>query len=127
MVGDLNALYRREPALWRGDYDGDGFQWIDCGDHANSVLSFLRHDRETGGHVLVVLNLTPVPHRCYRIGLPREGFWAEVLNTDAAAYGGGDLGNAGGVAAQDYTVHNCRWSAEFILPPLGVCVFRREG
>jgi 1,4-alpha-glucan branching enzyme len=124
MLSDINALYRAEPALWRGDYEADGFWWVDCGDHANSVLSFIRHDRETGGHMLVAMNLTPAPRPFYRIGLPKPGRWAEVFNSDAGVYGGSDQGNAGGVLAQDYAVHNQRYSAEFNLPPMSVSVFK---
>ena len=123
-VSDLNALYQTEPALWRGDYDGDGFWWVDCSDHPNSVLSFVRHDRESGGHVLAVFNLTPNPLRDYRVGLPLPGRWIEVLNSDATLYGGSNLGNAGGVTAEAYAVQNQPHSALFTLPPLGVAVFR---
>jgi len=117
-VSDLNAFYRSEPALWRGDYETDGFWWVDCGDHANSVLSFIRHDSSTGRYVLVLLNLTPNPLREYRVGLPVAGLWSEVLNSDAALYGGSNLGNA-----EDFSVHHQRYSARFTLPPLSVSVF----
>ena len=123
-VADLNAVYLATPALWRGDYDHDGFWWVDCGDHANSVLSFIRHDRETGGHALVVLNLTPNPLRNYRVGLPLPGVWREVLNSDADIYGGSNQGNLGGVQAQEYNVHNQPFSAEFTLPPMSAIVFQ---
>ncbi len=126
-VSDLNHVYRSEPALWRGDYEADGFQWIDNGDHANSVLSFIRSDRESGGCVLVVLNLTPTLHRNYRVGLPRPGRWVELLNSDATLYGGGNQGNAGGVVAAPVSCHGQPQSAEFVLPPLSVCAFRAEG
>lgn len=126
-VSDLNHAYRSEPALWRGDYEADGFQWIDNGDHANSVLSFIRSDRESGGCVLVVLNLTPTLHRNYRVGLPRPGRWVELLNSDATLYGGGNQGNAGGVVAAPVSCHGQPQSAEFVLPPLSVCAFRAEG
>jgi 1,4-alpha-glucan branching enzyme len=122
-VSDLNAFYRSEPALWRGDYETDGFWWVDCGDHANSVLSFIRHDSSTDRYVLVLLNLTPNPLREYRVGLPVAGLWREVLNSDSALYGGSNLGNAGGVHAEDFSVHNQRYSARFTLPPLSVGVF----
>jgi len=125
-LSDLNALYQSEPALWRGDYDEGGFWWIDCSDHANSVLSFIRHDRETGNHLLAVLNLTPNPLHNYRVGLPLPGCWQEMLNSDSSVYGGGDLGNLGGVTAEDYAVQNQRYSALFTLPPLSVSVFRRQ-
>ncbi len=125
LVSDLNALYRQEPALWRGDYEADGFMWVDCSDAANSVLSFLRHDRDSGSHLLVVLNLTPKPHPSYRVGLPKACRWQEVFNSDAAVYGGSNQGNAGsGVLSQDYAVHNQRYSAEFVLPPMSVTAFR---
>ena len=126
-VADLNALYQQEPALWRGDYESDGFWWVDCSDHAHSVLSFIRHDRESGHQVLVVLNLTPNPLLNYRVGLPLPGIWRELLNSDASDYGGSNQGNAGGVTAEDYGVQSQRYSALFTLPPLSVIVFRREG
>ncbi len=126
-VTDINQLYQQEPALWRGDYDSDGFWWVDCSDHAHSVLSFIRHDRESGHHVLVVLNLTPNPLLNYRVGLPLPGEWRELLNSDASDYGGSNLGNAGGVSADDYGVQSQRFSALFTLPPLSIMVFRRDG
>jgi 1,4-alpha-glucan branching enzyme len=125
-LSDLNALYQSEPALWRGDYEEGGFWWIDCSDHANSVLSFIRHDRETGQHLLALMNLTPNPLHNYRVGLPLPGCWQEMLNSDSSVYGGGDLGNLGGVTAEDYAVQNQRHSALFTLPPLSVSVFRRQ-
>ena len=123
-VSDLNAVYRAEPALWRGDYEAEGFEWIDTEDHPNSVFSFIRSDREGGTCVLVILNLTPTLHRTYRIGLPRAGRWVEVLNSDADLYGGGNQGNAGGVLAEPIACHQRPHSAEFVLPPLSVCAFR---
>ncbi len=130
-VSDLNALYRREPALWLGDYERDGFWWVDCGDHENSVLSFIRHAavpdaRTASTHVLVVMNLTPVTRSNYRIGLPLPGRWKELLNSDAALYGGSDVGNPYGVTAEDYGIHNQRYSALFTLPPLSISVFGTE-
>ena len=79
------------------------------------------------GHVLVLMNLTPNPLTAYRVGLPVPGHWKEVLNSDAAVYGGGDWGNPAGVTAEDYAVHNQRYSALFTLPPISVSVFRAEG
>ena len=129
-VSDLNALYRREPALWQGDYERDGFWWVDCGDHENSVLTFIRHtpgtDGTTSSHLLVVMNLTPVTRSNYRIGLPLPGRWKELLNSDAAIYGGSNVGNPYGVTAEDYAVHNQRHSALFTLPPMSVSVFGNE-
>jgi 1,4-alpha-glucan branching enzyme len=131
-VSDLNALYRREPALWRGDFERDGFWWVDCGDHENSVLTFIRHASPEGctgahSHLLVILNLTPVPRPRYRVGLPLPGHWEELLNSDASLYGGSNLGNPLGVETEPYAVHNQSHSAEFNLPPLSVSVFGRRG
>ena len=122
-VAGLNHLYGAEAALWERDYDLDGFSWVDCSDHENSVMSFLRQ-APGAAPLLVVLNLTPVLRLNYRIGLSRAGHWQEVLNSDAALYGGSNQGNLGGVQAEGYKVHNQPWSAEFTLPPLAVCVFR---
>lgn len=138
-LADLNAAYRAEPALWLGDYETDGFWWVDCSDHENSVLSFVRHSREgvsipssgeaasrPASHLLVVMNLTPVVRSGYRLGLPRAGFWKEILNSDAGAYGGSNVGNAGGVTAEPVASHGQPASALLTLPPLSVVVFRAE-
>jgi 1,4-alpha-glucan branching enzyme len=125
-VEDLNRLYRAEPALWEADYGHGGFQWIDCADHEHSVLSFLRRPAGAGHEVVAILNLTPVPRFGYRVGLPRGGYWREVLNSDSEIYGGGNLGNAGGLLAEDYQVHNQPFAAPFTLPPLSIIVFRPE-
>ncbi len=119
-VEDLNQLYLAEPALWEGDYESDGFFWVDCSDHESSVLSFVRQNKGRTSRVLVILNLTPVARYRYRVGLPQGGYWREALNSDSAIYGGSNVGNLGGVLAQDYQTHNQPFSAEFTLPPLGV-------
>jgi 1,4-alpha-glucan branching enzyme len=121
---DLNRLYTSEPALWEGDYEFHGFSWIDCSDHENSVLSFLRRNQSGDGEIVVILNLTPVPRPHYRVGLPKPGLWREMLNSDAQVYGGSNLGNSGGVIATEYQVHSQPYSAEFTLAPLSIVVFR---
>ncbi len=83
-VEDANRLYQAEPALWQGDYEMDGFFWVDCSDHEDSVMSFVRQNRDRTSTLLVVLNLTPVPRERYRVGVPHPGVWKEVLNSDAA-------------------------------------------
>ncbi len=125
-VEDLNRLYLAEPGLWRSDYDTAGFFWIDCSDHESSVLSFARQDADRVSQLVVILNLTPVPRSRYRVGLSRPGRWREVLNSDAAIYGGSDVGNLGGVSAEGYKCHNQPWSAEFTLPPLSIIAFQAE-
>ena len=125
-VEDLNKFYAASPGLWQSDYDHGGFNWIDCADRDNSVLSFVRQTADGANQLVVILNLTPVPRPNYRIGLPRAGKWREVLNSDAAIYGGSNQGNLGGVTAEDIPCHNQPHSAEFRLPPLSVIVFQPE-
>ena len=125
-VEDLNRLYQNSPALWQADYDHAGFNWIDCNDRENSVLSFLRQTADGKNQTVVILNLTPVPRPAYRVGLPRGGKWKEVLNSNAGVYCGSDTGNPGGVTAQKVTTHGHEHSAEFFLPPLSVSVFQAE-
>ena len=125
-VTDLNALYQASPALWQGDYDHAGFFWINCDDRENSVLSFIRQTADGRGQMAVILNLTPVPREQYRVGLPRGGQWREILNSDAKVYGGSNLGNLGGVKAEDLPLHSQPHSAEFVLAPLSVMVFQAE-
>jgi 1,4-alpha-glucan branching enzyme len=112
--------------LWQSDYDTSGFYWIDCADHQSSIFSFARQNSERTSELVVIMNLTPVLRMKYRIGLPRPGGWREVLNSDAAIYGGSNAGNLGGVKAEDYNQHNQSYSAEFTLPPLSVMVFQPE-
>jgi 1,4-alpha-glucan branching enzyme len=126
LVADLNKLYAATPALWQADYEDGGFSWIDCSDTESSVLSFIRQTPGQNNERVVVLNLTPVPRQKYRVGLPRKGIWREILNTDAAVYGGGNVGNLGGVISEETKWHNQLCSAELTLPPLGVVAFEPE-
>jgi 1,4-alpha-glucan branching enzyme len=118
LVADLNAVYRDSPALYGDDTSPEGFSWIDANDSAGNVISFAR---VADGHELVcVANFAGTPHHDYRVGLPRAGRWREVLNTDAAGYGGSGVGNYGGVAAEDVPWHGRQASAVLHLPPQGV-------
>jgi len=125
-VQDLNRLYRAEAALWKGDYDMDGFYWMDCSDHEHSVLSFVRQEPGGQSRLLVVLNLTPVLRVGYRVGFPVGGPWREALNSDAAIYGGSNQGNLGGVYAEPVRMHHQPHSAALLLPPLSVLVFQHD-
>jgi 1,4-alpha-glucan branching enzyme len=122
-VGDLNRLYREEPALHELDCEPAGFEWIDCDDAESSVVSLLRKGKSTSTLVLAVCNLTPVPRSGYRIGAPRGGFWREALNSDAAEYGGSGMGNLGGVEAEPTPLHGRPYSLTLTLPPLSVLFF----
>jgi 1,4-alpha-glucan branching enzyme len=125
-VERLNQLYLAEAGLWQSDFEQGGFSWIDASDQEGSVLSFIRQDAERVSEIVVILNLTPVPRSRYRVGLPRPGKWNEVLNSDAAAYGGSNIGNSDGVISEDYNWHNQSYSAEFTLPPLGIVAFQPD-
>jgi 1,4-alpha-glucan branching enzyme len=106
--------------LWSDDVTPNGFAWIDAGDVDQSVLSFLRYPRDEDRPVACVANFTPVVRKGYRIGLPQQGRWVELLNTDAREWGGSGVGNAGAVDAVAISWHGHPWSASVTLPPLGV-------
>jgi 1,4-alpha-glucan branching enzyme len=122
-VEDLNKLYAATPSLWQADYDHGGFYWIDCNDTENSILSFVRQQKDGANPVAVVLNLTPVPRGNYRLGLPRPGKWREILNSDAGIYSGSNAGNLGEVHAHEHKCHNQNYSAEMFLPPMSIIAF----
>ena len=125
-VRDLNTLYRGQPALHELDFDAGGFAWVDCNDIQRSVVSFLRRARNPEDQVLFVCNFTPVVRQNYRVGVPREGFWKEVLNSDAPLYGGGGQGNFGGLEAVALPIHGQPYSLNMTLPPLGIVVYQPE-
>ena len=123
-VSDLNHLYRNEPALYELDFSNDGFEWIDFHDWEQSTISFLRKGKSTGETILVVCNFTSVSRFNYRVGVPRGGYWKELLNSDAGIYGGSGRGNAGGVEADSIPVQGRSFSLSLTLPPLGVLFFK---
>jgi 1,4-alpha-glucan branching enzyme len=125
-VQDLNQLYRNEPALHERDFDPAGFEWIDCNDALQSTLSLMRRARSTNAAVIVVFNLTPVPRQDYRVGAPWDGFWKEILNSDAQDYGGSGQGNLGGVEALPSPFHGRPYSINITLPPLAAVYFKYE-
>ncbi len=122
-VAHLNIFLRGEPALRDAAGAGESFSWVDAGDREQSVLCFLR-GAGSQARLLVVCNFTPVPRTNYRVGVPRGGFWAEVLNADAGEYGGWGMGNVGGAEAAPVPFHGRRHSLSLVLPPLAVVVFR---
>jgi len=117
LAHDLNQLYRDIPALHELDFQQEGFSWIDCNDAEHSVLSYLRWARD-GSSIVVVLNLTPVPRKHYRIGLPDQKQYREVLNSDSEYYAGSNLGNAGSINPEMTPWMGLPYSAEITLPPL---------
>jgi len=125
-VKDLNRLYTAEAALHELDCESTGFEWVDCSDADNSVISFIRRAQSTGDIILVVCNLTPVPRSNYRVGVPRAGFWEEILNSDAREYGGSGQGNIGGVTSAPIPHHGRRYSLDLTLPPLAALFLKSE-
>ena len=126
LTDDLNTLYKKEPALWRNDFDEYGFQWIDCDDNKNSVISFMRREKTDGEWLVIVANFTPQNHSNYRIGVPVDGFYEEIFNTDASQYGGSNLGNMGGKSTDLYNIHGYENSIDLCLPPLSVLVLKHK-
>jgi 1,4-alpha-glucan branching enzyme len=124
-VQDLNRTYQREHALHEVDFDGSGFSWIDCNDNENSVVSMIRRARNGTDFVVVVVNFTPVPRPAYRIGVPEGGWYREVLNSDAERYGGGNVGNGGGVGSEPIPAHGHDQSLLLTVPPLGCVMLKR--
>jgi 1,4-alpha-glucan branching enzyme len=122
LIGDLNALYRRTPALARTDFDYEGFRWILADDVDNGIVAFTRHTAED--RILCVFNQTPVVRSDYVLGVPAAGTWREVLNTDASQYGGGGIGNLGEVVAQPRPAHGHEHSLSLAVPPLGALFFK---
>jgi 1,4-alpha-glucan branching enzyme len=126
-VEDLNRTYRDIPALHELDTSAEGFEWIDCCDSENGVVSLIRKSRSNPEQVVVVaLNFTPVPRYNYAIGVPSGGEWREILNSDALIYGGSGQGNMGSVEAAPIPLHGRRWSVNLTLPPLGAVFFMNE-
>ena len=122
LVGDLNLLYRNTAALHELDCEPAGFEWIDCDDRASSTLSFLRRGKNGDNFAAIVCNFTPVPRTGYRLGLPADAPYLEVLNTDARKYAGGGMGNAGRVLAESVPAHGRSASVVLTLPPLAMIV-----
>ena len=126
LMRDLNRVYRAEPSLHARVTEPSGFRWIVGDDRANSVFCYLR----TGGNgkppVLVVCNMTPTPHHNYRVGVPHEGAWREIANTDSQFYGGSNMGNQGVVRTSKQAAHGEHQSIELTLPPLATIVLRAE-
>jgi 1,4-alpha-glucan branching enzyme len=125
MVQHLNWLYKTEPALFDADDSYDGFEWIDFHDSDNSVVAFKRKSR-TGDILVFVVNATPVVREAYRVGVNGNGFYNEILNTDAQTYGGSNVGNMGGVHADPIPWQGKSDSILIRLPPLAVVGFKRE-
>jgi 1,4-alpha-glucan branching enzyme len=125
-VTDLNALYQQEPALYTDDFSDHGFEWIDCNDADNSVVSFIRQDKYSDDFIVVVCNFTPQPHHDYWVGVPQSGYYRELLNSDGQKYGGSGVNNFGGQHAHDWDHPRWPHALSLTLPPLGVTVLKLD-
>jgi 1,4-alpha-glucan branching enzyme len=125
-VQALNWHYHAEPALHQVDFDASGFRWIDCNDNENSVVSIVRYARDARDFVVMIANFTPVPRAEYRIGVPEQGFYVELLNSDSAMFGGSNIGNGGGVSTEPIAAHGFDQSLRLMIPPLGCLLLKKR-
>jgi 1,4-alpha-glucan branching enzyme len=125
LIRDLNALYRSTPALYLHDTRPQGFEWIEANAAEDSWFAWARKGNDGDKSMVVAVNFTPV-ERKVRIGLPASGHWEEVLNSDAAIYGGGNRGNLGGVTSTPTPSHGRDQSAMVVLPPLSAVFLRHS-
>jgi len=125
-VAELNRLYRSTPAMYQVDFHHTGFEWVDFHDVEHSVISFIRRAEDPADFVLFVCNFTPVVRESYEIGVPAEGFYQEILNTDSELFGGTNVGNGGLVSTQPVPRHNRKYSISVTLPPLAVLAFQKR-
>ena len=126
-VRNLNHAYCNVSALHQLDCESDGFAWLVSDDRDNSVLSFARFNRDRSNIVIVVSNFTPTVLTDFRIGAPRGGYWRELVNSDAACYGGSNIGNGGGLNARDEPSHGQSHSLRLTAPPLSTVMFEWQG
>jgi len=125
LVRDLNRVYADNPALFVRDHDPEGFDWIDPDDSRRSTLTFLRRSYAPEETLLAVFNFTPEVHHDFRVGVDQDGFWHELVNTDAKLYAGSGQGNPGGVQAAAVPLHGRAYSLSLTLPPLGALLLKR--
>ncbi len=125
-IKDLNHTYKGIPALYEDDFSPEGFKWIDANDSQNSILSFTRQSLDKSQKILVIANMTPLPRYNYMVGVPDDGKWLEIMNSDAELYGGSGMGNFGGVDANPLPCHGEEQSINILLPPLGIVMFIKE-
>jgi 1,4-alpha-glucan branching enzyme len=125
-VQELNHFYRSQPSLHEVDFHYAGFEWVDFHDVESSIIAFIRRAQDPKDFLLFCCNFTPVPREKYEFGVPEEGFYQEVLNTDSAEFGGSNAGNGGMVSSKPVPRHNREFSIAVTLPPLAVVAFRKR-
>jgi 1,4-alpha-glucan branching enzyme len=118
-VKELNAFYKRTPALWEIDFSPDGFSWISHNDHDHNTIAFTRTDRK-GQKVIALINFSPVAMHDYRIGVPENGEYSEIFNSDREEFGGWNHLNTGKIKTEEIEMHGYQHSLVLTIPPLGV-------
>jgi 1,4-alpha-glucan branching enzyme len=126
MVSDLNLIYRREKALHQYDEKQIGFEWIDNGDYQHNCISFMRKSDDADETIIVICNLADATRESYKIGVPFEGEYEEIFNSQSAYYEGWNIGNTGSLKAQKEQMHGREYSLTLTLPPLGVLYLKRK-
>jgi len=124
VVKALNKLYKSEPALYEKAFESTGFEWIDGGNSADSILIYTRKGHDPKNDLVIVLNMTPNPHHGYRVGVPAAGSWKEIFNSDEKQYWGSGLDNPKAVKSEKIHWHGRDNSISVNLPPLGATVFK---
>ena len=123
-VMNLNHIYQSEPALYEVDFHYYGFEWIDFRDTDHSTISFSRKAKDPDDFLVIVCNFTPVPRIGYRLGVPVNGYYKEILNSDSHLFWGSNMGNSGGVSSDEIGWHGKPYSLKITLPPLAIVILK---
>jgi len=126
LIRDLNAVYREHPALHDCEHSHESFEWLDADNNALSIFSYLRKNRQGNSLILTVLNLTPIAHHNFRLGVSVPGYYRELINSDSTGYGGSGMGNPVGCSTENNPSHGRQWSVKLDLPPLAALIFILE-
>ena len=124
MLGDLNRIYTSEPALYENEFDGSGFEWIDCENRGDSVLIWMRKAKRAEDFVIICCNFTPVVRDNYLVGVPEGGVYQELFNSDSQYYGGSNAGNLTKLTASQPGHHSRPYKLSIKLPPLGCVILK---
>ncbi len=124
---DLNTIYKKEKALFENQFDNAGFEWIDASDYQSSIISFVRKGKQAKDMVVVVCNFTPAVKKDYYIGVPKNGTWTEIFNSDAKEYNGSGMHNSPAIKSTKKHIHGREHALKLTLPPLGVVYMKYEG
>jgi len=126
VVKALNQLYRDEPALYEKSFDYNGFEWVDGGNANDSILIYNRKGNDEENELVIVLNMTPIPHYDFRVGVHSSGKWVEIFNSDAEKFWGSGIGNPKPLSTETVMWHGREQSIKITIPPLAATVFKKE-